>query len=135
MRRTSRAERRIVPDMCEGPLGLTCLRDKLTCLSSPEIRASGRTGVRFRACESSRQGATATPTAVLLSSVRGPASTAGGSGPCLPERAAGGGVDGQGCASCLAQVAGQPTADAALSGAGVPGVLFDSMGSPSQSNK
>jgi hypothetical protein len=32
-------------------------------------------------------------------------------------------------------VAGQPTADAALSGAGVPGVLFDSMGSPSQSNK
>ena len=135
MRRTSRAERRIVPDMCEGPLGLSCLRDKLTCLSSPEIRASGRTGVRFRACESSRQGATATPTAVLLSSVRGPASTAGGSGPCLPERAAGGGVDGQGCASCLAQVAGQPTADAALSGAGVPGVLFDSMGSPSQSNK
>jgi hypothetical protein len=48
--------------------------------------------VRFRACESSRQGATATPTAVLLSSVRGPASTAGGSGPCLPESA--GGVDG-----------------------------------------
>jgi hypothetical protein len=75
------------------------------------IRASGRTGVRFRACESSRQGATATPTAVLLSSVRGPASTAGGSGPCLPERAAGGGVDGQGCASFMElwPLAGQPT--------------------------
>jgi hypothetical protein len=50
-------------------------------------------GVQFRACESSRQGATATPTATLLSSVTEPTSTARGSGSCLPEGA--GGTDGQ----------------------------------------
>jgi hypothetical protein len=49
--------------------------------------------MRFRACQSSRQGDTATPTAVLLSSVREPTSATRGSGSCLPERA--GGTEGQ----------------------------------------
>jgi hypothetical protein len=38
--------------------------------------------VGFRACESSRQGATATPTTALLSSCRRPTSTAGAKGAC-----------------------------------------------------
>ena len=86
--------------VCEGP-GLSSLCDTLTYHPSPQIRASGPslvrraqvgTGVQFRACESSRQGGTATLSAVLLISDRRPASTAGGSGLCLPEPP--GGVDG-----------------------------------------
>jgi len=45
------------------------------------VRGAGDSGCR--ACESSRQGATATPTAVLLSSIKRPSSTARDHRPCL----------------------------------------------------
>jgi hypothetical protein len=98
-----------VPARGQG-LGLSSLRDVLTCRPSPKIGASWqwpRKTCAFQACESSRQGATATPTAVLLSSFRKPTSTAG-VGALLPERD-GGDLPGYNSQLILAAPTGEST--------------------------